>query len=940
MDNRNRENGCKQKELNLQEYKEYSLERQRESCDFAFEMIGAGISKHLLDENLTFLWGNASFYEQLGYTESEYQAQFPDLRHFYMNAPQEFKKIECDFYTLLRQGEKKAVCDVLMPVKGQEAVWMRMTGTVTDSPADAGPVVYIIYTDVDDMMRRAHRLQQMEEERADNFKWMMSEYAGNVYISDMDNYELLYLNKNACDTLHASMNQLIGRKCYDAIQGRMSPCPFCTNNSLKENETYAWEFYNPVLSRTFLIKNRLLNWRGRRARIELSYDMYSEEYKLAKKDQEREAILKTIPGGLARIDARDACTVLWFNGKFLDMIGYTKEQYEGELHSQCTYLHPDDLERAMKIASGLTETGANNVFEARMIKRNGEERILTVTLCYISGEDSWDGIPSLYSVGLDITEERIEQQRQRKALEEAYDSARIASMAKTNFLSSMSHDIRTPMNAIIGMATIAQANILSPEKVHDCLNKISVSSRHLLSLINEVLDMSKIESGKIDLISETVELPELIQSIYDMTKSLISSKNQEFRIVVENVIHEKVISDGERLKQIFINLISNAIKYTAEGGHIVLQIRETESLIAGKGVFEFTFMDDGIGMAEEYIPHIFEPFSRAEDTRISKIQGTGLGLAITENIVRMLNGTIEVSSELGKGSKFAVSIPLRLWMEEENTDVELSGKSVLIVDDDRIVCENAVMLLNELGVNGKWVLSGPEAIKSIKEAHEKKDDYFAVIVDWKMPGMDGLETVRLIREELEQAVPIVIISAYDLADIETEFINAGVDAFITKPLFKSKMLHVLELFCVEENEELAVEDAKGGGAELAGKRILLVEDNKLNREIARELLAMRGMAVEEATNGEEAISMFRSSEPEYYAAILMDIQMPVMNGYQATQHIRSLGRPDAQEIPIIALTANVFVSDVKAAQDAGMNDHIAKPIDVECLMHVLQKYIK
>ena len=373
---------------------------------------------------------------------------------------------------------------------------------------------------------------------------------------------------------------------------------------------------------------------------------------------------------------------------------------------------------------------------------------------------------------------------------------RVANSAKTDFLSSMSHDIRTPMNAIMGMTAIARVNLESPEKVGDCLNKINVSSRHLLSLINEVLDMSKIESGKLDLSFEAAELPELIQEASDMCKALLTEKKHDFRVIVGQVQHEKVITDGDRLQQVFLNLLSNAIKYTPEGGKITLLINEKPSIIPKKGQYEFIFTDNGIGMEQEFLTQIFEPFSRAEDSRISKVQGTGLGMAITENIVHMMNGTIDVKSEPGKGSQFIVTVPLELQIEEEQSDDALAGLPVLVVDDDQIVCENAALLLNELGMRGYWVLSGAKAVQSVRAAHDRGEDYFAVILDWKMPEMDGLETVRVIREQMGEEVPIIIISAYDFSDIEDEFLRAGADAFITKPLFKSKMLHVLQLFCL------------------------------------------------------------------------------------------------------------------------------------------------
>lgn len=382
-------------------------------------------------------------------------------------------------------------------------------------------------------------------------------------------------------------------------------------------------------------------------------------------------------------------TILWYGGGFLHLIGYTKEQFENELHYQCNYIHPDDMARAMGIMQNAKKTGEDTIMEARIITRDEKTRVLTITLGYVSSEDSWDGIESFYSIYIDVTKERKEQARQRMALEDAYQAARVASLAKTNFLSSMSHDIRTPMNAIMGMVAIAQANLNSSEKIHDCLNKISTSSRHLLSLINEVLDMSKIESGKIDLTLEQINLPNLIQSITDMCRPLLAEKNQQFKISIGQIQHENIVADGDRLQQILMNLLSNAIKYTPKGGTITLRINELHAPIPKKSQYEFICIDNGIGISSEFMPFIFEPFSRAEDPRISKLQGTGLGMTITENIVRMMNGTVEVQSKLGAESKFTVSIPLELCMEEESCSSELIGLPVLVVDDDQITCENA-----------------------------------------------------------------------------------------------------------------------------------------------------------------------------------------------------------------------------------------------------------
>ncbi|HBF6631868.1 TPA: diguanylate cyclase, partial [Clostridioides difficile] len=368
--------------------------------------MSIGVSKHFLDDSFTIIWGNTSFYQLLGYTEEEFLVKFSSLKDYYEQNLYHFESMKNHFLEAYHHGEKSIEYQICISANNGDPVWVIMTGILIESQDNEKSMVYILYSKINELKIKQEELSDMEKESTENFKWMMSEYAGNVYISDMDTYELLYLNKHSCNTLQASANELIGRKCYEVIQGRTSPCPFCTNSYLKKDDIYEWEFYNKKLKRTFIIKDRMLNWQGRRVRIELSYDMYSAEYKLAKKDQERESILKTIPAGMVRLDARDYLTILWCNDIFLNMIEYTKEQFAEELNNQCGYLFSEDYKRSKKLAQDLKESGDNVVFEAKIYTRSREERIWTVTLCYISGEDSWDGIPSFYSIGIDITKER------------------------------------------------------------------------------------------------------------------------------------------------------------------------------------------------------------------------------------------------------------------------------------------------------------------------------------------------------------------------------------------------------------------------------------------------------------------------------------------------------------------------------------------------------
>lgn len=907
-------------------------------CPPGIEFLKVGVICCVLDDPLTILWGNPGFFRMTGYEEEWFRALFCSLKQLYAPCPDEFAAIRQAVARAAGPDGPGLSMTVRLPRQGGGAAWAQLSGTIAADSQTGAATLLAELTSVDGLIAAKEEQARLYRQQRHCFRSVLDTYEGNAYVSDMETYELLYLNQTSCKVLGGQAHQFVGRKCYEVIQGRSSPCPFCTNDKLCSEEFYNWEFYNQTLERPFLIKDLEINWEGHRARLELSHDAFSTEYKLAKKDQERDALLNSVHGSFARVDARDMKTVLWYGGEYLDIIGYTKEQFEQELHSKCTYVHPDDIDYTEELMRQSRETGEATAGERRIVTRNGTTKVISITFRYVSAEDSWDGVPSYYSAGLDMTAERREQNRQRQALESACQAAQIANDAKTNFLASMSHDIRTPMNAIIGMSVIAQANLHAPEKMQDCLGKINTASRHLLNLINEVLDMSKIESGKVDLTPEAVSLPDLIEDVMEVFRPLAAEKHQTLQVNAERVRHEKVVTDGGRLQQVLVNLLSNAVKYTPDGGTVGLRVQEAPSFAKGKGQYSFVVTDSGIGMPRDFMPHVFEPFSRADEVRIHNIQGTGLGLAITQNIVRMMNGTIEVKSKPGEGSRFTVTVSFDLCEEEETDDAALAGLPVLVVDDDRIICESASEILNELGMRCSWVLSGREAVCCVVAAHEAADDFFAVILDWMMPDLDGLETLRLIRQRVGGDVPIIIVSAYDYSEIEDQFRRAGADAFITKPLFKSKMVHTFHQFCHQGRSTHQVNSAGERRSGIEGKRLLLVEDNELNREIAVELLAMHGLLVDTAENGRIAVERFEASPPGAYACVLMDIQMPVMNGYQAAEAIRRLGREDARTVPILALTANAFASDVGKAHAAGMNDHISKPIDMEQLIEAIRRW--
>ena len=554
----------------------------------------------------------------------------------------------------------------------------------------------------------------------------------------------------------------------------------------------------------------------------------------------------------------------------------------------------------------------------------------------------WEGTRLVKALlaSMDVSQEKRAEIESHRALKEAYRAAENASQAKTAFLSNMSHDIRTPMNAIVGLTAIAGANIENPDKVIECLGKTTKASRHLLGLINEVLDMARIESGKMSLAEEDFNLPELVDNLITLTKPAIDEHRHNFEVHVDHIEHEAVCGDSLRIQQVFVNLMSNAIKYTPDGGNITFSIKEKPNGFSELGCYEFSIADNGIGMTPEFQKIMFEPFSRADDHRTTKVQGTGLGMAIAQNIVNLMNGSIKVNSAPGKGTTITVTIYLKLQESEKEQEKELLDLPVLVVDDDKTCCESTVATLKDIGIAGEWVLTGREAVERCYARHEAGCDYFAVILDWKMPEMNGIETARKIRERVGKDVTIIILTSFEFSEIEEEARAAGVDAFIAKPLFRSRLTATLRQFTSGKKEKNARSLLESfAKTDYTSKRVLLVEDNELNREIAAEILGMTGVAVDIAENGKIAVEKVVAAPEKWYDLIFMDIQMPIMNGYEATAAIRSLpgGRG---KVPIIAMTANAFAEDVQLAKNTGMNEHIAKPLELDKLNDVLKQWLQ
>ena len=526
---------------------------------------------------------------------------------------------------------------------------------------------------------------------------------------------------------------------------------------------------------------------------------------------------------------------------------------------------------------------------------------------------------------------------QMAELDKARKEAIHANKAKSEFLSNMSHDIRTPMNAIVGMTAIATANIDDKQQVQNCLKKITLSSRHLLGLINDVLDMSKIESGKLTLNMDQISLREVMDSIVSIAQPQVRSKHQQFDVFIHDISTENVCCDSVRLNQVLLNILGNALKFTPDGGLIQVSLYEEESP-KGEGYVRthIVVKDNGIGMTPEFKAKIFESFVREDSARVRRTEGSGLGMAITKYIVDTMGGTIEVESELGKGSEFHVTLDLQR-AETPEEEMILPEWNILVVDDDQQLCESTAASLKSIGVRADWALTAEGALEMLERRASIRDNYHIILLDWKLPDMDGISAAREIRRRFGEETPIMLISAYDWSEIETEARDAGITGFISKPLFRSTLFYGLKPFIDASgtSEELVHEERY---ADFTGRRILLAEDNDLNWEIASELLSDLGLELDWAENGKLCVEKFQASSPGFYDAILMDLRMPVMTGYEATEAIRKLDRPD-KNIPIIAMTADAFSEDIKKCLDAGMNAHVAKPIDIREVSRLLEKFI-
>ncbi len=665
-------------------------------------------------------------------------------------------------------------------------------------------------------------------------------------------------------------------------------------------------------------------------------ELFAQNGELLQKELFTSRMMENMPSGYHRCEAKEGCPFIFVGRQFEEIVGWTKEELETEFGNLYQNLVWDDDQWAMRTYGDMLKMkGKGNAYSTdiyRIKRKGGGYRwVLDSTMFVDIGEDSY-----FQATLADITDFVETQNNQKKQLETAMMRVAEANNAKTQFLSSMSHDIRTPMNAIIGMTTLASKHLDDREYIKNCLNKMALASNHLLTLINDVLDISKVESGKMSLNPIVFSLADTVSNLVNIVRQQISGKCQKFDVRVHNIKKEHLFADELRLNQIFINILSNAVKYTPEGGSISMDLRE--EFIAGvsdRVRVVYTVQDSGVGMSEEFQKNMYDSFSRANPENHGDIQGTGLGLTISKTMVDLMNGTIDCESKIGKGTKFTVTLELPI-AERIMDDLILPPMEVLLADDDEIFLESAANTLKQLGISPDCVTNGEDAIRKAVERHNQDNDYPVIIIDWQMPNMNGIETIRHIRNKVGENVSIIVVSAYEWHDIETIAKEAGADGFISKPFFPSNVYENMTRILGIRTDIRTDKELDTWKPNIAGMNILVAEDNNINWEIAEEILNLYQITTTRAENGQKCIDILNASEEGEFDLVLMDIKMPVMDGYEATVAIRSSGRKYVRDIPVVAMTADAFSEDIQHCKDVGMNGHIAKPLNISNLVAVLE----
>ncbi len=667
-------------------------------------------------------------------------------------------------------------------------------------------------------------------------------------------------------------------------------------------------------------------------------ELWIKNGELMAKETITDAMMANMPSGYHRCAAKPGCPFIYIGDKFEEIVGWTREEIETQFDNlYANLVWPEDNHAVTTYDNMIQMMGKGNTYSTDIYrikhKDGGYRWVLDSTMFVDMGEDSF-----FQATIADITNFIESEEKQRRLLEEAIVKVEEANNAKTQFLSSMSHDIRTPMNAIIGMTTLASKHLDDAEYMKKCLNKMSLASRHLLTLINDVLDISKVESGKMALNPIIFSLSDTVTNLVNIVRQQITEKGLLFNVRVHNIYNEYLFGDELRLNQVLINILSNAVKYTQSGGQIWMDLKE-ETVEGHPELVRLVYIveDTGIGMSKEFQENMYESFARADDKNYGNMQGTGLGLTISKRMIDLMDGDIQCVSEVGKGTKFTVTIDLPI-ADRLMEDMILPPMDTLLVDDDEVFLESAADTLRNMGITPYCVKTGAEAIAAAAERHRKGNDYPVIIVDWKMPEMDGIETIRHIRKEVGPDVSIIVVSAYEWEEIGQDAVEAGANGFISKPFFPSSVYeNMMDILGLSEGNEK--EDFVDPDGSLKDVNILVAEDNDINWEIAEEILNMYGAKTTRAENGQECVEILKNSLEGEYDLVLMDIRMPILDGYGATQKIRMASRDYVRNIPIVAMTADAFSDDILRCMEVGMNGHLAKPINVKNLLTVLSHTI-
>ena len=927
-----------------------NYEQLSSEYNLLMNVLEVSVSKHLADEHFTCIWANDYYYQMIRYSKEEYEARFhnhPD--EFFANNPEGWQIITEKVRASIANRENSCTAYIPMLYPNGEKYWVKLKSVYTDEYIDGCRVSYTTMTDITEMMQtrleKEQHFQRVFEQVSQEQDMLMS--ALNVSVSKhlMDEHF-------TCIRANEFYYQLIGytkEECHSIFHDHVDE--FFANNpdswNILHKKIEATIADNDDSYSVFLpmyYPNGSVYWvklvgfftdeyiDGR----QVTYATMVNVTDMLQIQKERTIAYDNIPGFIVKYRVTpDSLLML----EASDRIGNLFDVQDPSSTDPLRVLAPESRELMQEQFSHLR---SREHFEAtlHMKDKSDQDRWFQASFSCI---DTIAADPVYLAVFIDITdvtvlrELRCKLEERTEMLNNALDKAEKANLAKSDFLSRMSHDIRTPMNAIVGMTKIAFSHIKEPEKMEDCLKKIELSSQHLLSLINDVLDMSKIESGKITPNIGPLLLPELIENVVTIMQPDIKAKKQQFSVRLQNVIHENIYCDALRLRQAFINILSNACKFTPVGGSIAMDIEECAAEEADRAVYTFTFVDTGIGINPEFVDKIFDAFSREYDSRMEQAEGTGLGMAITKKVMDMLGGTVSVESQVGRGTTFTVVLPVQIGRITP-ADIQLPHARVLIADADREVCESSSRFLEECGIPADWAVSGHEALSKAEEAHASGRDYRAVILDGQLTDISGVDTARLIREKTGDASPILAISAYDWSDIEPAAKAAGVRGFLQKPLFRSTLAASLKKYLLDQDTD-QTEDVQKQSFDFTGKTFLLADDNELNREIAEVLLTSTGAVIDSVCNGFQCVEKFTGSPEGYYNLILMDIQMPQMNGYTATQKIRELSRSDARTVPILAMTADAFSEDIEAAMAVGMNAHLAKPLDINLVIRTISRFL-